>query len=117
MDPQQIMAKGREMLITELNIGHLSEASQNEVLDAVGNMLMHRVLFKLNSMLPENEQQNFGNLLGAGKEEEAQALVLKHIPNAEEVIANELRAGIEEHKRRVTEKFNQEQAAAAASTV
>ena len=100
MDPQQIIGKGREALIKELNLGELSEEDQNKILDELAQKLLRRVLLKLFDLMPEGERDNFQNLLKSS-EAEAQTLVQKYIPNSSEIIGAELRAGIDEHKRLV----------------
>lgn len=93
------------MLISELNIGHLSEAEQNSIVDGLGEVLLRRVMLKLFNMLPENEKDNFQNLLKEQKGPEADALLAKHVPNASDIIREEMRAGIDEHKKLVKEEL------------
>ncbi len=104
MDPQQLMAQGRALMIEQLNIGHLSEEEQNEILDGLGEVLLRRVLLKLVGMLPEAERPKFGTLLASQDMSALQELVAKYVPNSTDVIQEELRAGVEEHKRLVAEE-------------
>lgn len=103
MDQQSLTDETRSLLISELNISHLSEDEQQKVLDALSEMLMRRVMIKLMDMLPEAEQGNFAELLATQKAQEAQTVIQTFIPNHAEVITAELKAGIEEHKRLVAE--------------
>lgn len=103
MNPNDIIAQGRSMLITELNIMHLTPEEQDEILEGLGEVLLRRVLLKMFDLLPENERDNFGKLLADQKGDEAQAIVQKYIPNSADIIKAELRAGVDEHKRLVTE--------------
>ena len=103
MDQQSLTDETRDLLISELNISHLSEDEQQKVLDALSEVLMRRVMIKLMDMLPEGEQGHFAELLAAQKAQEAQTVIQTCIPNHAEVITAELKAGIEEHKRLVAE--------------
>lgn len=104
MDPQQLEAQARAIMVQELNLGHLSEAEQDTILEGLSEVLMRRVLLKLMELLPENERDNFGKLLSAQQSNEAQVIVETYIPNSPEVIKSELQAGIQEHKRLVAEE-------------
>ena len=110
MDPQQIAAQGREMMIKELNIAHLPEEAQSEILDGLGEVLLRRVLLKLLELLPETERANFGKLLETSDGQAAQELIQKYIPNSPDVIRDELRAGIDEHKRLVNARVEKDTA-------
>ncbi len=106
MDPQQVMAQGREMLLKELGLHHLSVEAQEVILEEVGSVLFERVLLKIISLLPESERDNFGTSFAAHNVADMQTLVERHIPNSSEVVRQELRAGIEEHKRIVAEELS-----------
>ncbi|TSC85676.1 MAG: hypothetical protein G01um10148_1062 [Parcubacteria group bacterium Gr01-1014_8] len=108
------MTQGRAMLIEELNLMHLPELEQNEILDQLGEVLLQRVLLKLLDMLPENERDNFGKLFASQDAQGMQAVVSKYVPHVDEVIRAELRAGIDEHKRLVNEAAAKEETAQAA---
>ncbi|TSC85674.1 MAG: hypothetical protein G01um10148_1060 [Parcubacteria group bacterium Gr01-1014_8] len=112
MDPQQLMAQGREMLVKELNLAHLTEEEQDQILDGLGEVLLRRVLLKMLELMPESERENFGKLFAAQDAEGMQAVVVKYIPNANDVIKAELRAGIDEHKRLVGEAVARDAASA-----
>lgn len=108
MNPQQLMKEGREMLVGELNLGHLAVEQQDEILDGLGEVLMQRVLLKLLELMPESERENFGKLFAEQKGEEMQTLVEKFVPNSADVIKAEFKAGIEEHKRLIHEEAQRE---------
>lgn len=114
MDPQQLMAQGREMIVEELNIGHLPEKDQTAILSGLGEVLLRRVLLKLLELMPETERDSFGKMFAAQDSAGMQVLVEKHVPNANDVIKAELRAGIEEHKRLVAEDVAKQTASAPA---
>jgi hypothetical protein len=114
MDLQQLMAQGREMLVKELNLGHLSQEEQEQILEGLGEVLLRRVLLKMLELLPESEQENFGQLFAAEDFRGMQALIEKHIPNSSDVIKAELRAGIDAHKILVNEAVKRRKEAAAA---
>lgn len=101
MDPQTLIAQGRTMLIQELNIGHLTETEQNEILEGLSEMLLRRVLLKLFGLLPEDQQDRFQRLLQEENGEAAQLLVEKYVPDMQDVVRQELRAGAEIYKTQV----------------
>lgn len=101
MDPDTVMKEARAQLIEQLNIGHLSEAEQAQILDGLSEVLMRRVMIKLMDLLPEADRVQFGELLGQGNAQEAQKIIEANIPNHAELVKAELKAGIDEHKRLV----------------
>lgn len=101
MDPQQLLQQGRQEIIDALNIGHLTKEEQDAIVDKLGAVLMQRVLVKVFDMLPEAEKTRFEELLNADQMDAVQALIQKNIPNAQEVIQNEIRDGVREHIERV----------------
>ena len=104
MDPQQLIAQGRAMIVAELNIGHLPQAEQDAIVDGLGEVLLRRVLARVYELVPETERDNLQNLLKEQNGEEAQALIEKYVPTMDEIIRAEVRAGISEHKRLVVEE-------------
>jgi hypothetical protein len=101
MDPQQLLQQGRREIIDALNIGHLAKEEQDAIVDKLGTVLMQRVLVTVFDMLPDAERARFEELLNADQMDAVQALIQKNIPNAQEVIQNEIRDGVREHIERV----------------
>ena len=101
MNPQDIIAEGREKIIAELNLGHLPTEEQDHVLDTLGDVLIRRMIIKVLALLPDGEKQKFEELFVAQQNEALEALINKNIPNAREVMMQEVRDGVEEYKKRV----------------
>ena len=94
----------RQQIIDELNIGHLSPEEQDQVISGVGEMLLSRVILKIMSMVPADAQARLEALLGQENNEAAiQSFIEQNVPNSNQVIAQEIRAGLDEHKMRVTQ--------------
>ena len=104
MDPQQLIAQGRALIVAELNIGHLPQAEQDAIVDGLGEVLLRRVLSKMFELVPETERDNLQKLLKEQNGEAAQALIQKHVPNMDDFVRAEIRAGIDEHKHLVLEE-------------
>jgi len=103
MIPQDIIAEGREKIIAELNLAHLPTAEQDQVLDTLGDVLIRRIIIKVLSLLPETEKQTFEQLFASEQNEALEALINKNIPNAREVMMQEVRDGVEDYKKKVNE--------------
>lgn len=101
MNPQDIITQGRAQMVTALNVGHLSEAEQNEIIDSLGEVLFKRVLVALLDRLPETEAERYSQLTQAGQHEAAQALVTKHVPNYAEIVNETLQSGLAEYVQHV----------------
>lgn len=103
MSPQINQQELREKIITELNLGHLTADEQTQIIDQLGGVLMERATVALLSKLPAGEVDKVDQLLANNQQQEAQAVIEQHVPNVQEVVAQALQEGIEEHKRRVAE--------------
>jgi len=103
MDPQINMQELREKIINELNLGHLNAEEQSQIIDQLGAMLVERATMVLLSKVPPEEVEKVDTLLANNQQQEAQALIEMHVPNAQEIMMRAVQDGIEEHKRRVAE--------------
>ena len=97
----------RERIIAELNIGHLTADEQEKVINAVGQVLLKRATLAVMDKMPKDTLDELDRLADTGDEAGIQALVKKHVPNAEEIVTEAAREGIAEHKRLVTELVTQ----------
>jgi len=97
INPEQL----RELAVTELNLGGLTSEQQDNVIDAVGEMLFEGVILRLLEELPENQRARFTELMQNAEDEQLQALLHEHIPNLEAVIQDELQSGIRGYKEQV----------------
>lgn len=103
MNPQDIIAEGREKIIAELSLGHLSAPEQDQVLDTLGDALIKRIIVKVLSLLPDAQKQEFETLFTGEQNDALEKLITTYIPNAREVMLAEVRAGVEDYKKRVNE--------------
>ena len=99
VDKEQL--KGR--IIAELNIGHLAEDEQEDIIDAVSEVLLKKATFEVMRRVPEAALDELDRLVETGDEAGMRALVRTHVPDIETVIADAARAGLDEHKRMVAE--------------
>lgn len=103
MNPHVNAEELRTKIVQELNLGHLSPQEQDAIIGQLGDVLMERATMTLLSKLPSQEVEKVDQLLAGNMHQEAQALIEKYVPNTQEVIAQAVHEGIEEHKRRVNE--------------
>ena len=101
MNPDDITTQGRQQIVDALNIGHLTEAEQNEIVESLGTVLFKRVLIALLDRLPEEDAKRYMEFTQAEQHESAQAIVAKHIPNYGDIVNEELTKGIQEYVQHV----------------
>lgn len=77
-------------LVDALDIAHLAPEDQERVVEQMGSMVYQRVLLAVFDKIPAEEHEKLKHLIAANLEDEISALVAKHVPNAEEVVATAL---------------------------
>ncbi|MBP9669032.1 MAG: hypothetical protein KBE09_01960 [Candidatus Pacebacteria bacterium] len=102
--PTEEQDKNVQAIITELNIGHLSQEEQDEILDTLGDIALKRVLMTVFDRIPEAERDVFQDLLEKNDQEGIQKLLGQHVPEFSELVADSLKMTVEEHKRLVGEE-------------
>ncbi len=79
------------LLSKELNISHLNEQEQQDIITKMSTVVLDRISLALIAELPQPEMARIDKLLASNQTEAVQVLLLKHIPNigaiSESVIA------------------------------
>jgi hypothetical protein len=104
LDPEQL----KQQIIGELNIGHLLEREQNQIIDALGDVLLERATYEVMQQIPESSMAELDILAEHGSDTLLQQKIREFVPNVEQVVAAAVREGIEEHKRLVAEEVAKE---------
>ena len=94
----------KKKIVGELNIGHLADVEQEEIVTKLSEVLLKDATLAVMQQIPESEHDKIDAMVGAGDDTGMQDLVRKYVPNVEQVVAEAVRAGIDEHKRLVTEE-------------
>jgi Protein of unknown function (DUF5663) len=96
----------RGRIVAELEIDHLTQEEQDQIVEALGEVLLERATFEVMRLIPESEYETLDELTEAGRDEDMQAIIRKYVPNVEEVVAQAVQDGIDEHKRLVAEEVD-----------
>ena len=100
MTPEEI----KKIVIEALNIGHLSPAEQDKILADLGGALMERATYALLMAVPPEEFARVDALADEGKDAEMVEEIRKLVPNAQEIVENSIKSGVDEYKRLVNEE-------------
>ena len=100
MNPQDIHAR----IVAELQIDHLSQEEQDQIVEALGEVLLERATYEVMRVIPESEYETLDRLTAEGREEDMQAIIKRYVPNVEQIVAQAVQDGIAEHKRLVSEE-------------
>ena len=104
MTPDDIIAKGKAEIVKEINIGHLSQAEQDQVIEKLGEYLMRRVLTKMFDAVTKPEDRTaVEKLVAEEKFVDVREIVEKYISDVDKMVQQEVRAGIDEYKSQVTD--------------
>lgn len=102
-------------LVNELNIGHLTEEEQGQILEALGDIALKRVLVTVFDRVPENLRDTLADLIEKDDQEGIQKVFAEHVPDIADVVAAALQTTVEEHKRLVGEEVGFEEESGEAS--
>lgn len=97
-----------EALVNELNIKHLPQEQQDEILNNLGEIAMQRALLDIFTALPEEKHEALQKLIAENNEEATQTFLAAEVPSIAEIVRNAVRLTIDEHKRIVTELVTEE---------
>jgi hypothetical protein len=107
IDPQQV----REQIVNSLNMAHLTQEEQDDILEHLGAVLLERASLALMKEMSEADLEEMDKLVEEGKSEEAMAVVKRAVPNVDAVVAAEVQAGIVDYKRFLLEEVQKQDAA------
>jgi hypothetical protein len=101
IDPEAMRAQ----IIAELNLEHLSEAEQNDIIEALGDVLLERATSAVMAQVPEDRFAELDDLAEHATDGVLQDKLRELVPHIENVVATAVREGIAEHKRLVEEEM------------
>ncbi len=94
----------KKTVVDALNIGHLSPSDQDSIIGELAGTLMERATLALLQELPEGEFDKIDALAGSGKDAEMVEAIRSAVPNAQEIMEDAIRTGVEEYKILVNEQ-------------
>jgi ATP phosphoribosyltransferase len=97
-------AEVRDRIVSELQIGHLAREEQDQIVEALGEVLLERATYEVMRRIPESEFERLDQMTESGDDEGIQKVIRTHVPNVEEVVGQAVQDGIAEHKRLVAEE-------------
>jgi ATP phosphoribosyltransferase len=117
MDPAMMNpAAMHARIVEELHIEHLTTEEQNQIVEALGEVLLERATYEVMRNIPESEYETLDKLTEEGRDEDMQAIIRKYVPNVEAVVAQAVQDGIAEHKRLVMEEVESRMSAEPVAT-
>lgn len=105
----------KKMVVDALNIGHLPVADQDSIIGELAGTLMERATLALLQEVPEEEFDKIDALVDAGKDAEMVEAIRKVVPNAQQIMEDAIRSGVEEYKVLVNEQVKRRLEAEATS--
>ncbi len=94
----------KKMVVEALNIGHLPASDQDSIIGELAGALMERATLALLKEVPESEFDAIDALADSGKDAEMVEALRKVVPNAQEIMEEAIRSGVEEYKILVNEQ-------------
>lgn len=95
MDPRTLKNK----LLVALNIGHLPESAQNEIMAGLGENISKAIFIAAVSKLSETDRQKFDTLSKNGDSEALYRFLSERIPTFDDLAKREIGRTIEEFKK------------------
>lgn len=109
INPDEIRAR----IIADLELAHLTKDEQDQIIEALGEVLLERATYEVMSRIPEDALESLDALAESSTDDAMQAAIKKYVPDVEEVVMRAVSEGIEEHKRLVAQEVEKEAAAQA----
>ncbi len=94
----------KKMVVDALNIGHLPSTEQDSIIGELAGTLMERATLALLQELPEADFDRIDALADSGKDIEMVEAIRKVVPNAQQIMEDAIRTGVEEYKILVNEQ-------------
>lgn len=112
MNPEDI----KKMVAEALNIGHLTPAEQDKIMSDLGGALIERATYALLMALPPEDFDRIDKLAEAQKDQEMAEAIQKSVPNAQAIVEDAIKSGVEEYKKLVNEEVAKRTTPAPAAT-
>lgn len=100
LNPEEVKAK----IITELEIAHLPEGEQEQIIATLAEALLERATTIIMAKMPEAELANVDALAEVGNGEVLQEKIMQFVPDAPQIIDKVVTDGIAEYKQLVEEE-------------
>ena len=81
-------------VLKELNIEHLSDKEQEEIVAVMTENIMKRVTIAVLDRLPPEKHPQFEALIGSGNVDKLNELIKPHIPDIENIVAQSARTEV-----------------------
>jgi hypothetical protein len=98
----------RARIVSELALEHLDEAEQNQIIDALGEVLLERATFEVINALSEDQAAELDSIGEDATDLELQNKLREWLPQVDTIVGDAVRAGIAEHKQLVSEAMESE---------
>lgn len=88
----------RQIILKDLEIGHLSPDAQDKILEKLGENITKRITLAVLENLPESARHEFDAISQSGNQEKLQEFLKLQIPNIEELLQKTIQFTINEFK-------------------
>ncbi len=92
----------RELVLKYLDIAHLPDADQQEILAGIGENVIKAITIAILGSIPQSAHEKFKELRAAGDNEVLTQFLKQYIQNLEELVEEETRRCVEEFKQIVS---------------
>lgn len=94
----------KQLVVEALNIGHLTLTEQEKIMNDLGAALIERATYAVLMQLPKEDFEKLDKLADAERDAEMVEVVRKSVPNAQEIVDESIKTGVEEYKKLVNEQ-------------
>lgn len=88
----------RQIILKDLEIGHLSSDDQDKILEKLGENIIKRITLAVLENLSESARSEFDVISQSGNQEKMQEFLKLQIPNIEELLQKTIQFTINEFK-------------------
>lgn len=100
LSPEQV----KEQIVSELEIGHLPEPEQEQIIATLAEALLERATTVIMAKMPEAEFAHVDTLAESNDQEALKAKIMEFVPDAPQIIDQVVRDGIAEYKQLVEQE-------------
>lgn len=99
----------RERLVQELELWRLPQSEQDDLILNLSEVLMERATMNIFSHISSDDAARIDALIAEGKQEEANDIMIKCVPQAAQITEQAIMDGIKEYKQRIAGTYQQVQ--------
>lgn len=107
----------RQLVVDALNIGRLTPAEQDKVMNDLGAVLIKRATYAVLKELSQEDFDRIDKLADQEKDQEMAEAIQKSVPNAQTIMEEAIKSGVEEYKKLVNEEVAKRTAPAPAAAI